>query len=152
DRHGGIPPPVATGVALGLRQRPEPPHEFQGRRRPGRCRHGGRPGSMSAPPGMFDWEASPRGRYGPRVRAKEFRYAVDLSGTGELRTEDGTALADTPEWTPEHLVLAGLIRCSLKSLQFHAKRVGIAVEHSSGSASGMVTKPEGEERYRIVET
>jgi organic hydroperoxide reductase OsmC/OhrA len=85
------------------------------------------------------------------VRAKEFRYAIDLSETGGLRTEDGTPLGDTPEWTPEHLVLGGLIRCSLESLRYHAKRAGIEVARSSGSAGAMVTKLEGEERYRIVE-
>jgi organic hydroperoxide reductase OsmC/OhrA len=86
------------------------------------------------------------------MRAKEFRYAVDLAEGGALRTEDGTPLGDVPEWTPEHLVLAALIRCSLKSLGFHAKRAGIEVVGASGSARGVVTKPEGAERYSIVES
>src|SRR3954469_20838225 len=55
------------------------------------------------------------GRHNPVVRAKELRYAIDLSG--ELRTEDGTALEADPAWTPEHLLLAALVRCSLKSLE-----------------------------------
>jgi organic hydroperoxide reductase OsmC/OhrA len=86
------------------------------------------------------------------VRAKEFRYAVDLSEGGALRTEDGTPLGNVPEWTPEHLVLAALIRCTLKSLGFHAKRAGIEVAGASGSARGMVTKPESADRYFIVES
>ncbi len=86
------------------------------------------------------------------VRAKEFRYAVDLAEGGALRTEDGTPLSDSPEWTPEHLVLAGLIRCSLKSLRYHAQRAGIEVAGASGSARGLVTKRDGDERYSIVET
>jgi uncharacterized OsmC-like protein len=86
------------------------------------------------------------------VRAKEFRYAVDLAEGGDLRTEDGTPLGNTPDWTPEHLVLAALIRCSLKSLAYHAKRAGIEVDGASGSARGVVTKPEGADRYLIVES
>jgi uncharacterized OsmC-like protein len=86
------------------------------------------------------------------LRAKEFRYAVDLAEGGALRTEDGTPFGDVPEWTPEHLVLAALIRCSLKSLAYHAKHAGIAVAGASASARGVVTKPEDAERYSIVES
>jgi organic hydroperoxide reductase OsmC/OhrA len=86
------------------------------------------------------------------VRAKEFRYAVDLTEGGGLRSEDGTPLGDTPEWTPEHLVLAALIRCVLKSLAYHAKRAGIELAGASGSARGCVTKPDAAAAYSIVET
>jgi uncharacterized OsmC-like protein len=86
------------------------------------------------------------------VRAKEFRYAVDLAEGGALRTEDGTLLGNVPEWTPEHLVLAALIRCSLKSLGYHAKRAGIELAGASGSARGLVTKREGDDNYSIVES
>jgi uncharacterized OsmC-like protein len=86
------------------------------------------------------------------VRAKEFRYAVDLAEGGALRTEDGTPLGNVPEWTPEHLVLAALIRCSLKSLGHHANRARIEVAGASGSARGVITKPEGADRYFIVES
>ena len=51
------------------------------------------------------------------VKAKEFRYAVDLDEGGSLRAEDGTPLDADPAWSPEHLLLAALVRCSLKSLR-----------------------------------
>jgi uncharacterized OsmC-like protein len=85
------------------------------------------------------------------ARAKEFRYAVDLLEGGAVRTEDGVPLGEGPEWTPEHLVLAGLIRCSLESLRFHARRGGIEVAGATGSARAMVTKRESDERYAMVE-
>jgi len=85
------------------------------------------------------------------LRAKEFRYAIDLREGGALRTEDGTPLETDPAWTPEHLLLAGLVRCSLQSLRYHARRAGIAVSDAHGSASCRVTKREEDERYGIVE-
>lgn len=85
------------------------------------------------------------------VRAKEFRYAVDLTEAGDVRTEDGTPLGPGPEWTPEHLLLAGLLRCSVKSLRHHAKRAGIEVTRASGSASTLFTKRESDGRYAVAE-
>jgi uncharacterized OsmC-like protein len=86
-----------------------------------------------------------------RVQAKQFRYAVDLDAGGAVRTEDGTPLGNVPDWTPEHLLLAGLIRCSLQSLRYHAQRGGIEVAGATGSTRAMVTKRESDQRYAIVE-
>jgi uncharacterized OsmC-like protein len=86
------------------------------------------------------------------VKAKELRYAVDLTATGELREEHGVALASPPEWSPEHLLLAALVRCSLKSLRYHAERDGVEVCSASGSSRTCVTKRETDDRYALVET
>jgi organic hydroperoxide reductase OsmC/OhrA len=85
------------------------------------------------------------------AKSKEFRYAVDLRDGGSLRTEDGTALEADPGWAPEHLLLAALVRCSLKSLAHHAQRAGISVEHAHGSARGRVAKRDTDDRYAVVE-
>jgi len=86
------------------------------------------------------------------VRAKELRYAVDLGATGELSEETGVAL-DVPDgWSPEHLLLAALVRCSLKSLRFHAERKNVDVRSASGSGRTLVTKRETDDRYALVET
>jgi organic hydroperoxide reductase OsmC/OhrA len=84
-------------------------------------------------------------------KSKEFRHAVDLRDGGSLRTEDGTALEVEPEWSPEHLLLAALVRCSLKSLAFHAQHRGVAVEHAHGSARSLIAKRESDDRYAVVE-
>jgi uncharacterized OsmC-like protein len=76
------------------------------------------------------------------AKSKEIRHAVDLRDGGSLRTEDGTALEVEPEWSPEHLLLAALIRCSLKSLAYHAQHRGITVEHPHGSARSLITRRE----------
>jgi uncharacterized OsmC-like protein len=86
------------------------------------------------------------------VRAKELRYAVDLSATGELTDEHGAALETPAGWSPEHLLLAALVRCSLKSLRYHAERKGVDVRSASGSARTLVTKRETDDRFALVET
>jgi organic hydroperoxide reductase OsmC/OhrA len=83
--------------------------------------------------------------------AKEFRYAVDISEGDVVRTEDGTPLGGGPEWTPEHLLLAGLLRCSVKSLRHHAKRAGIELESATGSADSVFTRRESDGRFAVTE-
>jgi organic hydroperoxide reductase OsmC/OhrA len=84
-------------------------------------------------------------------RAKEFRYAVDLGEGDNVRTEDGTPLGGGPGWTPEHLLLAALLRCSVQSLRYHARPAGIEVRHATGSGRSLVTRRESDDRYAIVE-
>ncbi len=82
--------------------------------------------------------------------AKEFRYAIGLDRAGRL-TADGTSRLDLDDaWTPEHLMLAGLARCTLQSLRFHADRIGIDFL-AEVSASGVVTKRADDGRYAFVE-
>ena len=85
------------------------------------------------------------------IKARELRYAVDLAPAGEFLDENAVRLDVPPEWTPEHLLLAALVRCSLTSFTYHAERAGLAVGNRTGSARGMVTKRESDERYAFVE-
>jgi organic hydroperoxide reductase OsmC/OhrA len=86
------------------------------------------------------------------VKAKELRYAVELSPAGELREENGVVLDAPAEWSPEHLLLAALVRCSLKSLRHHAGRRGVEVRSACGSARTLVTRRESDGRYATVDT
>jgi organic hydroperoxide reductase OsmC/OhrA len=85
------------------------------------------------------------------AKAKELRYAVDLDEGGALRTEDGVAFDAPPEWSPEHLLLAALVRCSLKSLAYHARRAGIELGHARGSGRLLITKRPADGRYAVTE-
>jgi organic hydroperoxide reductase OsmC/OhrA len=85
------------------------------------------------------------------VKSKEFRYAIDLQMGGALRSEDGTPLETDPAWSPEHLLLAALVRCTLKSLDHHARRAGIEVGVAKGSARALFAKRESDGRYAIAE-
>jgi organic hydroperoxide reductase OsmC/OhrA len=86
------------------------------------------------------------------VRAKELRYAVDLTPGGELSDENGVVLDVPAEWSPEHLLLAALVRCSLQSLRYHARRAGVAVRSASGSSRTLVKRRETDGRYALGET
>lgn len=86
------------------------------------------------------------------VRAKELRYAVEVTAAGQLTEENGVALELPLEWSPEHLLLAALVRCSLKSLRYHAKYEHVAVRSASGTSRTLVTKRETDDRYALVET
>ena len=81
-------------------------------------------------------------------RVLEFDVTVDRdriarSGRG------GAALSPDESWVAEHLVLAGLVRCTLSSLDYSAERAGLEVA-ASGRANGTVTKREGDGRYAFV--
>jgi len=74
---------------------------------------------------------------------KRFEYSVS--------ERSGTPAHAEPDWTAEHLLLAGLARCSLSSLQYSAKRAEVEVS-GSAEADGVVTRRESDGRFAFVET
>ena len=85
------------------------------------------------------------------IRARTFTYAVSLDRDGSANSDrGGVPLEPDESWTPEHLMLLGLARCSLTSLAYHAKLAGIEVE-ASADASGVVTRREEDGRYAFVQ-
>lgn len=87
------------------------------------------------------------------VRARSFDYAVSLDETWDVRSDRGGGVlpgADEASWTPEHLLLAGLARCTLTSLRYHCVRAGITLT-SSAATQGTVTRREEDGRFAFVE-
>jgi organic hydroperoxide reductase OsmC/OhrA len=84
------------------------------------------------------------------VNAKEFRYAIALDRAGRVTADGEAPLELDPAWTPEHLVLAGLVRCTVESLRFHAARAEVDFV-ASATATALVTRPAPGERYSFVE-
>jgi uncharacterized OsmC-like protein len=82
--------------------------------------------------------------------AKRFEYAASLDAEGRLLANGEAPLTPGDPWTPEHLVLAGLMRCTLKSLGFHAERARISVR-GGAAAEGVVTKRDEDGRFAFVE-
>jgi uncharacterized OsmC-like protein len=84
------------------------------------------------------------------AKAKEFRYAIGLDRTGRVTADGQSPLELDAAWTPEHLVLAGLVRCTLQSLRFHAAPLDIDFV-ANGSATGVITRRPDDGRYGFVE-
>ena len=82
--------------------------------------------------------------------AKEFRYAIGLDRAGRVTADGESPLDLDAAWTPEHLVLAGLVRCTLQSLRFHAAPLEIDFV-TNGSATALITRRPEDGRYGFVE-
>jgi organic hydroperoxide reductase OsmC/OhrA len=83
-------------------------------------------------------------------KAKVLEYAVEVDRGGRMTIPGGAQLAPGEGWSPDHMLLAALVRCSIDSLAYHARRAGHDVT-ANGEAFGKVTKREGDGRYALVE-
>ena len=86
------------------------------------------------------------------ARARIFTYDVSLDSDWAAHSpRGGSAIPNEEEaWTPEHLVLAALSRCSLTSFRYHARRAGHEPELRA-TAHGVVTRREEDGRFAFVE-
>ena len=84
------------------------------------------------------------------ARPKTLTYEAYVTRDERVEAEGCDPLELGPHWQAEHLVLAGLVRCSITSLRYHARRVGATVD-ASGSARGAITKRTADDRYAFVE-
>jgi organic hydroperoxide reductase OsmC/OhrA len=82
--------------------------------------------------------------------ARQFEYAATLGADGRLLANGGDPLVPGKAWSPEHLVLAGLMRCTLKSLAFHAERSGISMR-GEASSSAVVARRQSDGRFAFAE-
>jgi len=133
DLHGllAAAPAVAAQVALRLAQRPQ-------------ALHGGTVGG----------EPDGAGEYSPAMavaRARVFEYRVDTDPDWTARSDrGGLELPRDDAWTPEHLVLAALARCTLTSLEYHARRAGLAAT-AAVTTRGVVTRRETDGQFAFVD-
>ncbi len=83
--------------------------------------------------------------------AKVLDYSIELDRRYRVAADGGDAQQLPRDFAPEHLTLAGLARCTLASLAYHADRAGISVAMSSAGATGRVTKRSTDGRYAFVD-
>lgn len=84
------------------------------------------------------------------ARAKVLEYEAAIDARGHVSAEGCPPFSLPEEWEAEHLLLAALLRCSLSSLRYHAKRLG-AQSRGGGRAAGTVTKRDADGRYAFME-
>jgi organic hydroperoxide reductase OsmC/OhrA len=86
-----------------------------------------------------------------RPRVLHFDVTVDRAGDAHSALGGGP-LPREAEWWAEHLVLAGLVRCTLASMDHAARRAGLD-SLGFGSAHGVVTRREdGLHAFVSIET
>lgn len=83
------------------------------------------------------------------ARVLTFDVSVDADRTARSAL-GGEPIPADEAWWAEHLVLAGLARCTLTALDYHAHRADLE-SVGSATAHGLVTKRESDGRYAFVE-
>jgi organic hydroperoxide reductase OsmC/OhrA len=83
------------------------------------------------------------------MTSKRFEHTASVDRAGTMRAEGGAPMHAPEGWTPDHLLLAALVRCSLGSLRHHARRAGLALD-GAGRAHGVVARRERDGRFAFV--
>ena len=85
------------------------------------------------------------------TRPKTFEFDVSVDQRGDARSSlGGSPLPAETQWWAEHLVLAGLVRCTLASMSYYARRAGLDAT-GVGRAHGIVTRREDDGLYALVD-
>ena len=84
------------------------------------------------------------------ARAKRLEYSASVDRSGRISTGGQAPLRLAEAWSPEALVLAGLARCTIASLAYHARRANLTAAVRA-EARGAVTKRDDDGRYAFVE-
>ena len=84
-----------------------------------------------------------------KPRVLEFDITVDRERVARSAL-GGSAQPREAEWWAEHSVLVGLVRCTLASMDYEARRAGLN-SVGSGQAHGTVTKRDDDGLYAFVD-
>lgn len=84
-----------------------------------------------------------------KPRVHEFDVTVEADRTAHSAL-GGSPVPAEPEWWAEHLLLAGLVRCTLTSLDHHVRQAELEAS-GAGRAHGVVTKRHSDGLYALVD-
>jgi organic hydroperoxide reductase OsmC/OhrA len=77
----------------------------------------------------------------PRPKRTEYETAVAAGGRGTVAR--GAPLDLDDAWTPEHVLLLALARCTLASLDYHARRTSVKVSASARAIGAVGPREDG---------
>ena len=77
------------------------------------------------------------------TKVKRQEFAVELAENGQLSAEGCEPLQLGETWTPEHLVLGALARCSLGSLRYHARRAAVNASGADTESGAVSARDDG---------
>jgi organic hydroperoxide reductase OsmC/OhrA len=83
------------------------------------------------------------------AQAKVLEYAVEIDRGNRMTIPGGAQIEHAEGWSPDHLLLAALVRCSIDSFTYHARRAGHDVS-ASGSGHGKITRRDSDGRYAFA--
>ena len=81
------------------------------------------------------------------AKPKVFEYDVEVDRGGRMTIPGGAQIAPAEGWSPDHLLVAALVRCSIEALSYHARRAGHTV---SAAGSGHATVAVRAEDHRFA--
>jgi organic hydroperoxide reductase OsmC/OhrA len=84
-----------------------------------------------------------------KIRAKHFEYWVAIDDAGSISAE-GNPIELGADVSAEHLLLAGLARCSVSSLAYFAQQRDITLS-ATAYAAGTVTLRAEDDRYGFTD-
>jgi organic hydroperoxide reductase OsmC/OhrA len=84
------------------------------------------------------------------AKPKVFEYHVEVDRGGRMTVPGGAQIAPAEGWSPDHLLVAALVKCSIEALAYHARRAGHTVS-AGGSGHAVVARGEPEGRYTLRE-
>jgi organic hydroperoxide reductase OsmC/OhrA len=81
------------------------------------------------------------------AKPKVFEYDVEVDRGGRMTIPGGAQIEPAEGWSPDHLLVAALVRCSIEALVYHARKAGHTV---SAAGSGHATVAVRAEDHRFA--
>ena len=85
------------------------------------------------------------------TQAKVLEYAVEVDRGGRMTIPGGAQFVHAEGWSADHLLLAALVRCSIDSFAYHARRAGHDVVGVGLRARERSRRRGADGRYRFVD-
>jgi organic hydroperoxide reductase OsmC/OhrA len=86
----------------------------------------------------------------PGTKPKVFEYDVEVDRAGRMTIPGGAQIEPAEGWSPDHLLVAALVRCSIESLTYHARKAGHTVS-AAGSGHATVAVRASDNRFALSE-